>query len=1121
MTFSLRSRLAAACVGLVLLTALLSGHTVAAPRTAPFPGLRETTPSSHAIVGGKIVVSPKQSIDNGVIVIRDGVIVAVGPKDQIKIPGDAQIWNAEGKTVYPGLIDAFSELSGEAPRGGGPRGSGGESASGGAAYWNPNVTPQVRAHLAYASDAAANRKLRSQGITSRLVAPTAGIVKGTSVLVNTADEAGKQSILKDQVALHLKLTTSRGGGGYPNSPMGAYTLVRQAFYDAGWYGQAWDAHQQGKDVPRPERSDALAVMRGYLGGKLPVIIDASDELYFLRADRIGDEFGLDVIVNGSGEEYRRLAEVKETGRAVIVPLNFPKAPNVATQEAAANVTLERLMHWDLAPENPARLAEAGVRISFTTAGLKDAAGFLAAVRKAVKRGLTSEAALTALTTTPAQLFGLADRLGTIEVGKAANVVVASGELFNDKTKVLETWVDGQRFEIEPEAPLDVRGVWNVKTTTADGKEETLKIELTGQPSKLAGKVVHGEPNTPLISPALLDMQFTTSFKGKPIGFDGVIQLSATVSQEAGDAAAGAKPKLTWIGVIAWADGRKTPSTAEWAEAPKPADKPAEKPSDNPADKPAEKADGAKAEKPKDKPARPAENQADDKPPKKEEDKPQEKAKEGDKPDGEKPKDDKEKADAAKEKEKEDAKPIRALSKVNFPLGDFGRATPFPDQPNAVLFRNATVWTSGPAGRLEGADVLVEKGKIKAVGRGLTAPDGAILIDATGKHISPGIIDCHSHAATDGGINESGQTITAEVRVGDFVDPNDINIYRQVAGGVTSSNILHGSANTIGGQNQVLKFRWGAGPEEMKFAAAPQGIKFALGENVKQSNWGAGASNRYPQSRMGVEQLVRDEFKAAQAYRDGWDNWNRTKVGLPPRVDLELQAVAEILDGKRLIHCHSYRQDEILALLRTCEDYKVKIATLQHILEGYKVADVMAQQGIGGSSFSDWWIYKYEVVDAIPYNGALMHNAGVVVSFNSDDAELARRLNLEAAKAVKYGGVSPEEALKFVTLNPAKQLRIDPYVGSLEPGKDADLVIWSTSPLSAYTRCEQTWIDGRRYFDREEDRKQRDEMTTLRAALIQRILGSGDATEGPDEGRKEQWPREDLFCHGHDHGDHNH
>ncbi|MEX0675513.1 MAG: amidohydrolase, partial [Pirellulales bacterium] len=382
--------------------------------------------------------------------------------------------------------------------------------------------------------------------------------------------------------------------------------------------------------------------------------------------------------------------------------------------------------------------------------------------------------------------------------------------------------------------------------------------------------------------------------------------------------------------------------------------------------------------------------------------------------------------------------------------------------------------------------------------------------------SPGIIDCHSHVATDGGVNESGQTITAEVRIGDFVDPNDISIYRQLAGGVTSSNILHGSANTIGGQNQVLKFRWGAGPEEMKFAGAPPGIKFALGENVKQSNWGLLNTDRYPQTRMGVEQLVRDAFRAAQQYRKRWDEWNRTKVGLPPRIDLELEALAEVVEGKRLIHCHSYRQDEILALMRTCEAFGVQIGTFQHVLEGYKVADVIAKHGAGGSSFSDWWAYKFEVYDAIPYNGALLYNAGVVVSFNSDNAELARRLNLEAAKAVKYGGVPPEEALKFVTLNPAKQLRIDGRVGSLEAGKDADLVVWSASPLSTYSRCEQTWIDGRRYFDIEEDKKMRKEAAELRAKLVQRILASGEPTEKPDDEMKDRWPREDIFC---EHGDH--
>jgi imidazolonepropionase-like amidohydrolase len=1068
----------------------------AAPRLAPFPGLREPALTTHAITGAKIVVSPERTIENGTIVFRDGVIVAVG--DNVSPPADAQLHDAKGKTIYAGFIDAFSELPADASRAV-------ANDKTGAGYWNQNIVPQVSASSIYSADTDTNRKYRSQGVAVRLVAPSAGIVKGTSALVTTADDGGRETILKEHVALHAKLTTARGAGGYPNSPMGAYTLVRQAFYDAGWYGQAWEAYTANKDLPRPERSDALAVLRGYLGGKHPVVIDAGDEIYFLRADRIGKEFGLDVIVRGSGDEYRRLADIVATKRAVIVPLDFPKAPNVATPETAANVSLERLMHWDLAPENPARLAEAGVRFAFTTRGLKDASALLGAVRKAVERGLKPDAALRALTIAPAEMLGVSDRLGTLEPGKAANIVVASGDLLQAKSKVLETWVDGRRYEVEAAPAVDIRGTWNVEVTKPDGAKETLSLSIKGTPTKLSGKIKRGDKSTALVSPALADWQFTASFKGEPLGLEGVLQLSATIAR-AVDGPADTAPQLTWLGSIVWPAGEKTQTEAKREKPVSEADESADAKEDK-ADKKAEdKPDSEKPDNVKPDNDKPDSEKADA-------DKESSEAKNSDKPDSEK-------SDGEKENSDKPKKPVRALAEVNYPLGEFGRKMP-PEQPALVLFRNATVWTSGPQGRLDNADVLVEQGKIKSVGVGLAAPAAATIVNATGKHISPGIIDCHSHIATDGGVNESGQTITAEVRVGDFVDPNDINIYRQLAGGVTSSNILHGSANTIGGQNQVLKFRWGAGPEEMKFATAPQGIKFALGENVKQSNWGERANNRYPQSRMGVEQLVRDAFRAAQQYRQAHDEWNRTKSGLPPRTDLELQALAEVVEGKRLIHCHSYRQDEILGLLRTCESFGVKIATLQHILEGYKLADVMARHGVGGSSFSDWWAFKFEVFDAIPYNGALMHNAGVVVSFNSDDAELARRLNLEAAKAVKYGGVAPEEALKFVTLNPAKQLRIDGSVGSLEPGKDADLVVWSASPLSTYARCEQTWVDGRRYFDRDEDQQARADAAKLRAALVQRVLSSGEPTASPEDEKKresELWPREDIFCH---HGEDEH
>jgi len=279
------------------------------------------------------------------------------------------------------------------------------------------------------------------------------------------------------------------------------------------------------------------------------------------------------------------------------------------------------------------------------------------------------------------------------------------------------------------------------------------------------------------------------------------------------------------------------------------------------------------------------------------------------------------------------------------------------------------------------------------------------------------------------------------------------------------------------------------PEQMKFEGAIGGIKFALGENPKQSNWGEKYTTRYPQTRMGVEQIIRDEFTAAREYEKAMANAKSNATLIPPRRDLELETLVEILNKKRLIHSHCYRQDEIMMLLKVSDDFGFQVGTLQHILEGYKVADEMAKRGVGGSAFSDWWAYKFEVIDAIPYAGALMHNAGVLVSYNSDSNEMARRLNTEAAKAVKYGGLSEIEALKFVTINPAKQLRIDNRVGSLEVGKDADFVIWSGHPLSTYTICEQTWIDGRKYFDREEDAMMREDVQKKKAELVQKALKS--------------------------------
>ncbi|WP_188625595.1 amidohydrolase family protein [Pedobacter quisquiliarum] len=442
-----------------------------------------------------------------------------------------------------------------------------------------------------------------------------------------------------------------------------------------------------------------------------------------------------------------------------------------------------------------------------------------------------------------------------------------------------------------------------------------------------------------------------------------------------------------------------------------------------------------------------------------------------------------------EPKKESPKQLAENGTLIYPFTSFGLATA-PVQ-ESVLLRNATVWTNEKDGILQNADVLLENGKIKAVGKGLAA-GSAKVIDATGKHITPGIIDEHSHIAITGGVNEGAQSNSAEVRVADVVNPEDVNIYRQLAGGVTTSHLLHGSANPIGGQSQLIKLRWGKNAEELKFAGSDGFIKFALGENVKQSNFGSGM--RFPVTRMGVEQVFVDDFTRAKEYKKAL-----AAKGSNTRRDLELDALVEILDNQRFITCHSYVQSEINMLIHVADSLGFKINTFTHILEGYKVADKMKAHGIAASTFSDWWAYKMEVAEAIPYNGAIMHNVGITTAFNSDDAEMARRLNQEAGKAVLYGGLPEEEALKLVTLNPARMLHIDSKVGSLKPGKDADVVVWSANPLSIYAKAERTFVDGVAYWDMERDEKVRADQQTEKARIIKKMLDSknkGGRTQRP-------------------------
>ncbi len=1056
-------------------------------------GLRENVPSDYAITNVKIVVSAGTVIEKGTIVVREGKIASVSSIDT-PIPTDLKVVDLGGKTLYPGLIDAFTEQDVNT-----------SELEAGAAYWNAYIRPQLSAADQYKVDSDLNSKMREQGVTARLVAPAGGILKGTSCFVLTDGSSVAGSLLKSNVAQHGRLTVSRrfGGSGtrpsYPNSPMGAVALARQAMYDAQWYKQAGGAVNADSTIPRPETNDALASLQPVIDGEQGLIIDTSNELFFLRADRFAREFGVKTMIHGSGFEFRRLDAIADTGRSILLPVNFPSAPNVTSFESTLNVSLETLMEWDIAPENPARVSAAGITFAFCSSGLSDSADFLKNIRVAVERGLSPNAALKALTTTPAELFGVSNLVGTVERGKLANFVVTDGELFDSKTKIVETWVNGIRHEMKPAPSYDATADWTVKTVGPNGK--TLSLELSiktsdksssgsiqlpksktkksndkksqdaktkkakqkgaGKNAKKSGGKDGKENKTESESPSTVkflkvginNARLSATFDSKEFGGDGIAQLTFVFDSGNAESA---------NGYLTWPDGKRVAVAAKKSLAK----------------------DGETAKKDTD-----AKKDADAK-------------KESNQSDSESSK-----GKLAQVEKKNASYP------VNFPLGAFGvESTP---KSELVFIHNVTIWTCGEQGVIRNGAVLIQNGKIAGVGKDLKAPkiEDLTIIDGKGMHVTPGIIDCHSHIASDGGINESGQAITAEVRIGDFINANDMNLYRQLAGGVTSSNILHGSANPIGGQNQVIKLRWGMLDEEMKFAQAPQGIKFALGENVKRSR--SPESTRYPRTRMGVEQIFMDEFRAAKSYEKQWKHWEATKTGLPPRRNLELDAMVEILNGDRWIHCHSYRQDEILALIRLLDGMGIQIGTFQHILEGYKVADAMKRHGAMGSAFADWWAYKFEVYDAIPYGGALMHNAGVVVSFNSDDRELARHLNHEAAKAVKYGGVPPEEALKFVTLNPAKQLRIDEYVGSVEAGKHADLVLWSGDPLSTMSRCEKTWVDGKRMFDRELDAKKRAEFVEMKRVLVQKVLASGQKMNSSPGGRapreSEMWPNYDEYC----------
>jgi len=986
------------------------------------------TPRVHAITGARIVTAPGQSIERGTVVMRDGVIVAVGAN--IAIPADARVWKAESLTVYPGLIDAFTVSSSASAR---PQGNpGGASrrptppaaaAARGPASELASVSPELEAIRSAGLGKEQLEAMRATGFTVVRIAPPDGIVRGSSGVIALGDGALNGNTLRATDAQVIALQPVIGT--YPGSLMGAIAVVRQALIDARWYRDvhaAWARRPAAAE--RPQTNLSWEALQPVIAGQHPALFVTDEMLEVLRAGAIAREAGIGAQILTAGDEYKRAGEVAKLGLPLVVPVNFPDAPEVtAAEEEQLEIGTEELRYWQEAPGNAAVLTKAGVTFALTAHGLKDVKQFRANVGKAVARGLTEAQALAAVTTTPARLLGLDARLGTIAPGKIANLTLTRGALFSESGKVREVWVDGERYETAKDETTP-KGEWTFDFGAGRGtlivaadKDTTAKLVMGADTIAATGVRMENQR-----------LRFTARQGSGPVE-----EVDLTFRN---DALAGT---LVVRGV------GSHPVTGR-----------------------AVKKDDPKKE-----------------------------AREG------------------------------AIVTSPVVMGNteaWRMPAPDPASPGApVLVRGATIWTAGPQGTLEKADLLVRNGKIAAVGKGLAVPAGATVIDGTGRHVAPGIVDEHSHSAILGNVNECTNAITCEVRIGDVVNSESNQIYYQLAGGTTMMHLLHGSCNPIGGQAALIKNKWGAPPDQLVFGPAPATVKFALGENPKQSNWGVDATGRYPQSRAGVEQTIRDAFVRARDYRSTWEDFRKGRRPLPPRRDLQTEAVQAMLEERMLIHCHSYRQDEILMLMRLTEEFGFRVNTFTHILEGYKVADEMATHGASGMGFSDWWGYKFEVWDAIPWNGYLMWDRGVNVGYNSDSNELARHLNTEAAKAVKYGGVPPEEAIKFVTLNPAKSLKIEDRVGSLEVGKDADFTIWSGSPLSPYSSCEQTWIEGRKYFDRTADLAGRADLARERSALLERAKAA-KKDEKPT-GNRGNWPPrylEDTDLSGNecgaDHGD---
>ncbi len=920
-----------------------------------------------AIRDATVVVGPLLTIPNGTVVLRDGLIESVGPDPTV--PAGAEVIDGKGLVVYAGFIDARTRLGlpdtkrppeaqklaeGEKPDFMREAPPFMEQAN------RKGLRPELDAAELVALSEADLKAAHRAGFAVAVTAAGDEYLSGRAVAVTLSGAARRNALLKAKVGLHASFRTY--GTGYPGTTMGAIAHLRQTFLDAQHYARVWAAHQPGR--PRPAIDPALEALQPVLRGELPVFFEADGEREILRAIALSEEFGFKLTVVGGAEAYRLAPTLRGKGIPVVLGLRLPKdPPKKADEDEPEKLKRERERLREEQTRCAFALFQARVPFCFSSASVP-AGDVLGNLQKLVERGLPADAALAALTTSPARLLGLSATHGTLQRGKAANLTVLTAPIGDKKARVRYVFADGAKFEYDPKKPaggkpeIEIAGKYRFTARAPQGPfEGTLEIKQSG--ADLEGTISTPAGDAPIrgtVDGKSFEFSFTQRIQERSVEF-------SVKGEKKGEGLAG-----NVTGPL---------GEAEWTAAP------------------------------------------------------------------------------------EEEQAIGFAGQDTLSDGDVeidADRVPKTKTGGNVLIRNATILTVSDAGTIEGGSILVRDGKIASVGRTVPESGGATVIDAKGLYVIPGIIDCHSHIANEGGLNEFTQSVSPEVRVRDVLDPRDVAIWRASAGGVTAANILHGSANAIGGQNAVIKLRTGRAPADLLFHDAPRGVKFALGENPKQSNFTQNRGKRFPNTRMGVEAVFRRAFTEARAYEKS------LREDPLARRDLRLEALLQILKGEILVHCHCYRADEILMILQVAKDFGFRVASLQHVLEGYRVAPEIAAAGAGASTFSDWWSYKIEAYEAIPHNAALMTQAGVCVSVNSDSHEQIRHLNVEAAKAVKYGGLSEREALALVTLNPARQLGVDRFAGSIEVGKDADLAVYNGHPLSSYSRCVMTFVEGEVAFE---------------------------------------------------------